>query len=248
VAEEGKLILTDEHRAPAVPDPTDLLSVIARIAMDPRADVEKLERLLAMQERVMADQRKIAYKAAMNRLQSRLPQIDKYGRGKNSKFAKLEDIDTIVRPLLAEEGFSVDMDEESRTNTTVTFVMTISHREGHEVPKHLTLTIDAAAKNQAGISVRPPIQDDGSTVSYARRYLLKMHLNLIEKKEDTDGESLKPITADQVLEINTMLVDTKSDKAKFLKLIAGTDSIEAIPARDFRRVMNALEEKRRHQK
>lgn len=229
----------------ALDRPTDLLQIILQVVQDPRMDVEKMERLLAMQERVMADQRKTAFMAAMARLQERLPQIDKHGQAKNSKFAKLEDIDVIIRPMLAEEGFSFSFDEESHEEKTVTFVATLSHRDGHAESKRLTVPIDAAAKNREGMSIRPAIQDAGSTVSYARRYLIKMMLNIIEKNEDTDGEDRKTISAEQVLDIETALQDTKSDKAKFLRLIAGVERLEDIPVRDMKRIMNALEETRR---
>lgn len=194
---------------------------------------------------MIADQRKTAYMAAMARLQERLPQIDKYGRAKNSRFAKLEDIDVIIRPILAEEGFSFSFDEESYTEKTVTFVATLSHREGHSESKRLTVPIDVAAKNREGLSIRPAIQDAGSTVSYARRYLIKMMLNIIEKDEDTNGEDRKTITEEQIRDIETALADTKSDKAKFLRLIAGVDRLEDIQVRDLKRIMNTLEETRR---
>src|SRR5262245_2059092 len=136
-----QLIVTDADMPPAVPESAALLDVIARIAMDPRADVEKLERLLAMQERVMADTRKTAFMAAMARLHGKLPQIGKHGQAKNSKFAKLEDIDVAVRPLLAEEGFSFSFNEELHTEKSVTFVAVLAHREGHADTKRLTVPI-----------------------------------------------------------------------------------------------------------
>lgn len=220
-----------------------LLDVIARAVADPRIDVEKMERLLAMQERVMADQRKTAFMAAMARLQAVLPQINKYGQGKNSKFAKLEDIDLVIRPLLAQEGFSFSFDEEAHTDKTVTFIAVLSHSDGHSECKRVTVPVDSAASNREGKAIRPPIQDAGSTISYARRYLIKMHLNIIEKDEDTDGEDLRPITAEQVKDIETLIQDTKSDKAKFLQLIAGVAELKDIPQRDYARVINALQVK-----
>ena len=45
-----------------------------------------------------------------------------------------------------------------------------------------------------------------------------------------------------------MIMDTRSDETKFLSLIAGVGKIEDIAARDFRRVMNALETKRKAMK
>src|SRR5439155_4174049 len=147
----------------------DFLSVLDRALSNPAVTVEVIERMLAVQERIVADQRKIAFMEAMARLQARLPQISKYGQAKNSKFAKLEDIDVIIRPLLSQEGFSLSFDETAHTDKTVTFMARISHQAGHSEEKRLTVPIDAASSNRDGKAIRPAIQDYGSTVSYARR-------------------------------------------------------------------------------
>src|SRR5678815_4385090 len=94
-----------EKREPSVLD-------LIQQALASKQDVETLRGLLELQKDFMRMQAEQAYIAAMVRLQSKIPQIDKYGQGKNSKFAKLEDIDAIIRPLLAEEGFSFSFDEE----------------------------------------------------------------------------------------------------------------------------------------
>jgi hypothetical protein len=149
----------------------------------------------------------------------------------------------VIKPLLAEEGFSFSFDEESHTDNTVTFIAVLSHRAGHEKTKRLTVSRDVAALNKYDKSIRPAIQDDGSTVSYARRYLIKMHLNIVETDEDTDGEDPKVINDDQVKTIETLLTDTKSNVANFLSLIAGVERIVDIPQRDYRRIINTLEVK-----
>ena len=58
---------------------TSILDVIARAAADPTVNVDKLERLLAIQQTVLADQRRTSFMAAMSRLQASLPQ-DVYKR------------------------------------------------------------------------------------------------------------------------------------------------------------------------
>lgn len=226
---------------------SDVLQKLLELAQRKDVDPATVQAYLEMHRQMRVEERKEAFDAAMSRLQARMPQMDKFGQAKNSKFAKLEDIDIVIRPLLAEEGFSFSFDEESHTEKTVTFVAWLAHREGHREPKRLTVPLDVAAKNREGHSVRPAIQDAGSTVSYARRYLIKMHLNIIEKNEDTDGENRAPITKEQALEINTLLVDTKpADRTikdhtdRFLTQIARVQSIEEITATDFNRVMNAL--------
>lgn len=230
--------------------PASLLEVIAQAVCDPRMDIEKMERLFQLQKEIVAEERKVAFDAALSRLQSVLPQIDKHGKGKNSKFAKLEDIDVIIRPFLAKEGFAFSFDEKQRNEKTVTFVGILSHSEGHRETKQLTVSIDVAAKNSSGNSVRPAIQDDASTVSYARRYLIKMHLNLIEKDEDTDGDAgNKPITEEDIRELNTMIQDTGADLKRFLDFM-GVSGLAEIRKNEIKKAVNALDEvaKKKRQK
>ena len=115
-----------------------VLAGITRAAIDPNVDVAKLERLLAIQERLLADQRKTAFMAALARLQEKLPQIakagvilDRDGRSRN-RFAKIEDIDVAIRPLCAEEGFSFSFDSKT-SGPLIEYTCTMHHREGHEV-------------------------------------------------------------------------------------------------------------------
>src|ERR1043165_451973 len=80
-----------QDNALAVADPVEsannLLGLITKVIADPRVDIEKMSRLLDMHERIVAEQRKVAFMSAMARLQEKLPQIEKYGKGKNSRYA-----------------------------------------------------------------------------------------------------------------------------------------------------------------
>lgn len=242
---EQALTVRQESALEELQPAENLMSVIQRAALDPNFDVTKMERLVGLYERITAEQKKTAFMAAMARLQEKLPQIDKYGQGKNSKFAKLEDIDAVVRPMLAEEGFSLSFDEESHTDKTITFVAWLSHRDGHREPRRLTVPIDAAARNSQGNSVRPAIQDAGSTVSYARRYLIKMHLNIIEKDEDNDGAGpVKVISDEQVKDIEAAIHELKMDRGRFL-LFMGVGDVCEILERDLKKAGNAIDVQRR---
>lgn len=236
-----------------VTQPTDLIGIMQRIVETGlNADgVLALEKLLDMQERIAADQRKTAFMAAMSRLHAKLPQIQKDGRiivkgVERSRYARLEDIHTVLQPLMAEEGFSASFDEEAYTESTATFVMTVSHRDGHAETKRKTVPHDKAAVGQYG-PIRSAIQDASSTASYARRILYKMHFDIVECGEDTDGTSLETVTAETVKDLETALQDTKSDKAKFLAHFK-IAKIEDLLIRDLPTANDMIQAKRRNQK
>ena len=52
-----------------------ILALIERVALDPRADVEKLERMMAMYERLKAKEAELAYNAAKGRILKKLVSI-----------------------------------------------------------------------------------------------------------------------------------------------------------------------------
>jgi len=232
-----------QHEASAIQrEATSILDVIARAAADPSVNVEKLERLLAIQQTILADQRRTAFMAALSALEAELPQITKQGHvvvngALRSKFARIEDVDTAIRPLCKEHGFAFSFDSEP-TPGGIKFSCTMSHRDGHAETKTITLPTDTGAGRNA-------VQAVGSSTSYARRYLLSMHLHLITRDEDDDGTGGRgPVTAEQAATLRAKLAEVKGDEARFLNWLAAP-SFEEIPAKNFERAMLFIAEKRK---
>jgi hypothetical protein len=69
--------LQTEQSAPALSShsPSTVLALIERVALDPHADVEKLERVMAMYERLNAKEAELAYNAAKGRILKKLAGI-----------------------------------------------------------------------------------------------------------------------------------------------------------------------------
>lgn len=224
-----------------------MLDVISEAAKDPSVNVEKLERLLAIKERLDADKRKTAFFAALARLQEKLPQLTKAGRildregATRNRYAKLEDIDATIRPLCAEEGFSFSFDSVSGKDGGAVYSCAMQHREGHVETKTLFLPLDAGQG-------RNNVQSAGSSISYAKRYLLGMHLHLVTRDEDDDGNGGRgPIKEDQAAHLRAEIASVKGDEARFLKWI-GAATIEDITADKYTRALGFFAEKRRQAK
>lgn len=222
--------------------PMDFLTLLAQAAVDPRMDVAKMERLLEMHRQVTEDQRRVAFAAAMARLQAKLPQINKEGRivvqgTERSRYARIEDIDIAIRPLLGDEGFSIAFDTEPKDHGLL-ITGKISHAAGHSETRSLFMPMDAQG-------AKSPVQGVGSTVSYGRRYLLKMILGIVERGEDDDGHGgSEPITESQVADLRALLTEVNADEPKFL-IFMGVEKVENILQRDRKKALNALETKRR---
>lgn len=218
-----------------------ILSVIERVALDPNVDVSKLERLLEMQERIMGKQAEIEFNLAMTRLQPKLKPIKHTAKIKHndkliSTYTKYEDIDKEIRPLYSEEGFSISFNSKVKEGGKTTYYATLSHKDGHSKTAEMELPSDTSGAKNA-------IQAIGSTVSYAKRYLVSMLLNITTEGEDDDAQSVNTVvTIEQAAEIDVKIKDVGADKDKFLTFM-GVKDVRDIRAGDYQKAMNALKAK-----
>lgn len=170
-----------------------LLGVIARAARDPGVDIDKMERLLEMQERVLAREAKTAYAVALAELQPRLPIISERGKILNrenkvqSTYAFWEDVNEQIRPMLSEAGFSLSFRTgKSGNDITVTGVLT--HKDGHSEETTISLPADGSGNKNA-------VQAVASSTSYGKRYTAFALLNITTKGEDDDGTTATNVRA-----------------------------------------------------
>ena len=75
--------------------------------------------------------------------------------------------------------------------------------------------------------------------------MIKMHLNLVERDEDTDGVNLATISDEQAKDLEAALQEVKADKGKFL-VFMGCGAVKDILARDLAKAVNAIDVKRRN--
>ena len=154
------------------------------------------------------------------------------------KFARYEDIDAVVRPLLVAEGFSLSFNTEQREGGGCIMHGTLSHKDGHSRTASIPLALDlSGGKNN--------IQAMGSTTSYGRRYTMCMLLNIVTVGEDDDGKGDEDVLeTEKAVEIDLLIVEVKADKAKFLKFM-GTDDVRHIKSADYQKALNALRAKQK---
>lgn len=166
-----------------------LVLMFERLAKDPAVDVEKLERLIAMQERILAHNAKSAFDSAYSRMQPDIPEIDEKGKilvkGQlRSTYAKLEDIHHVIKPILKTYGFALRHRTEWPADRAgvIRIVGILSHEQGHSEES----TFEAPADKS---DYRTDIQSQGSTVSYGRRYTTLDLLNIATRGQDNDGST-----------------------------------------------------------
>ena len=175
------------------PDPQDvaeiggIASLIERVATNPNTSIDTLERLLAMQERVETKRAETAFNAALADMQPVLPIIAERGAIKNSAgkaqstYAKWEDINEAIKPVLAQYGFALTF-RVDRPEGLVCITGVLSHRDGHSTQTTISLPVDSSGSKNG-------VQAIGSSTSYGQRYTAKLLLNLTSRGEDDDGQS-----------------------------------------------------------
>lgn len=159
--------------------PDDSVGMFERLAINPDVDVEKLERLIGMQERVMANEAKAAFTAAFVRLQGSLPEVHKRGRSHQGNYALFEDIQRAIRPVLDDHGFTLNY-LTSFEDATIKVTAVLSHEDGHsQETSFVTRPDDSGKKNS--------IQAQGSAQSYGMRYSTLALLGITVTGMDDDG-------------------------------------------------------------
>ncbi len=225
-----------------VHSPRDMIAIIAKVASDPNTDVEKIERLLEVQIKMMATQAKIDFDIALSGIQEKMPRIKKNGEIKNRKnqtlvkYIKYEDIDIHIRPLLGEYGFSL-LHDRSETDKKMIIKTSLKHRSGHQEEVSTILPFDQPNE------LKNAVQAAVSTFSYGKRVNVCSLLNIVAEGDDDDGHNSTPIISkEQIDEIKDLLNKTKTPLDRFCGLL-NIDKIEDLNPVRFDGVINSLNRK-----
>lgn len=220
-----------ENREVAAPDPMRMV----QLAVEQNADVDKLSKLMDLQERWEANEARKAFLDAFARFQSEVPRISKTKAGHNYKYAPLSDIAEQIRRTLEDCGLSYRFDIQD-TGEIISVTCIVSHRLGHQERTTMTGAPDTSGSKNS-------IQSRGSTVSYLQRYSLIGALGLTTADEDIDARlHTDTISAEQAEAIKTRLAATESDVGRFCRALGITD-VDAMPSTKYAQADRLLAQK-----
>lgn len=235
-----EIIMPEQRRQVVAPisSETSIMAVISRAAADPACDIDKLERLMAMHERMQARDAQAEFNTAMAAMQSDIPSIAERGAivvngQKRSDYATFEDINDVIKPIMQTHGFAITFKVENvAAGLSVTGIL--MHRAGHREQTTMLLPLDTSGSKNA-------VQAVGSSTSYGKRYVMSALLNLTTRGEDDDGHAAVPsasVTTIQARQLQALL-DKCSEKAK--EAFAGMYGTTAdVSKADFDRVLGGL--------
>jgi len=243
--------MTEHYAAGAKPSETlALLAMVERVALDPRINVDTLERMMGLYERMKGNQAQQVYAEAMNQAQAEIQPVARTTENTvtHSWYAKLEAVDAAIRPIYLRHGFSLSY------NTVPALVMgnvrmecRCWHTGGHSELFHREAGPDTLGPK--GTPTKTVLHGIGSTETFLRRYLACGVFNVVFKDLDDDGNG-GPITDEQVAEILAKIPEAKAGP-KFLKYCGCLsveesggleNSIAGMPGKNYRKAVNALED------
>jgi hypothetical protein len=226
---------------------TQSMRELLHFAIEKGTPVESLEKLVALAKDMRADAAREAFNDAMASFQAECPPIFKAKNadfatkgGGNVKYdyASLDDIERVIKPILAKYGLSYKWNSKIE-KTLLTVICIVKHRAGHSEPTDFSLPIDS----NAAMSEQ---QKYGAALTFGQRRSLSAGLGLSTTSEDPDSPKLDPtpITEDQATVINDLLAETRMPVSRFLKYLDAS-SVDTIRAVDYQTAIGLLEDKKK---
>ena len=173
------------------------VDILISQAIDRSVDVTTMEKLLAMREKLMAEQARAAYFEALTAFQTECPIIAKRkqadiqsrtGASYKYKFAPLDEIVGVVAPLLGKHGLSYKFDARVTTEPKLSMavICTVQHVAGHSAESEFQVPVDTGARMNE-------MQQSASAQTYAKRYAFCNALGILTGAEDDDAHGVTSI-------------------------------------------------------
>lgn len=178
-----------QYQAPVVNSNTSINPMqLVSLAVEQGADIEKLSKLMDLQERWEKNQAKKAFDEAMSEFQARMPVVPKRGNvdytSERTKqrtaydFGRMEDAAKLAAPILKDVGLSYRwIQSQENGQIKVTFILT--HKLGHCETNSFSGSPDTSGN-------KDQLKAAASTVSYLRRYTMTGGLGIVFSGEDDE--------------------------------------------------------------
>ena len=206
-------------------------SYLLQLAVEQGADIDKLEKLMALQEKWEANQARKAYVDDMAKFKENPPDIfkdkavgytNKDGTFTGYKHASIGNVTTSIVEGLAKHGFAHRWDTQQVEGGQINVTCIITHRLGHSEK-----TILSAFKDDSG--KKNSIQQMSSTITYLQRYTLLAATGLAtQDQEDDDGAAAE---AQEQKPIEKQIIEGKRFEAAIESVKDGSYTAEKIRAR-----------------
>lgn len=240
--QEAGAVMRMESQTGTAVTPMELLNK----AVSAGADVERLEKLMLLQERWEASEARKAFVAAFAAFKAEAPTINKNKHvGFSSQkgrtdydHATLDNVADKLSPILAKHGLTYSYKTRQDEGGKIFVTCVLTHIMGHSEET----TLHAGADNSGN---KNSIQAVGSTVTFLQRYTLLAACGIATKGQDDDAGKTHDeptISAEQKDQIIAKMKEVGADTTGFLRYMK-VETVDDLPAKEFGRAMKALENK-----
>jgi len=185
-------------------------SQLLRQAIESKADVEVMGKLMDLQERHNANKAREAYQRSISDFQSKCPVIKKdkvvYGKDKAGNYtvprysyAPMDAIVLQVRGLLTDCGLSYTVDANFEAGMATATVV-ITHVLGHSERSSFTAPVDPKA-------FMNDMQKAASATTYAKRLAFCNALGIMTGDQDDDGQHGGPDLIEELTAANKKVIE-----------------------------------------
>src|SRR3990167_2295353 len=197
--------MNDKVQDMTIPEDGTPAMLLKLAIQQPNFDVEKLGKLMELQERWEARQAKIAYDRAITDFQSKCPVLKRtkkvaYNQVSYS-YAPLSEIKETINDTMKFCGLSYRWEfKDGGKDDPISVTCIITHESGHS--ERTTMSAwpdDSGAKNE--------IQQRGSTLTYMQRYTLIGALGITSADTDDDGKASGALNIEKIRAHNNALRD-----------------------------------------
>ena len=215
---------------------------------------EKMELIMRARRELLTERARESFQISFAEMSKEMPQVTRDGmidlreKGK-MRYARIEDMDTVIRPILSAHGFSLMFQEYLNDNGAPMMRGKLMHVDGHfEVSERPIRQDPGPGRNSE--------QAWGSGTTYARRYLMEGLCNIIRRNVDDDAVNTDEKLSEQEGDaLHELLIATLPEgrnigeyTSRFLHaMVTGVEKIADLPKRDYARLKNALEDRKKAQ-
>jgi hypothetical protein len=252
---DGRAVAKVEAAPAPAPVPASetaaLLQTIERLAVNPNANPDQVERFLGMYERITAQRNEREFNDKMANAQKEMRPVaaDANNPQTKSKYASYAALDRALRPVYTQHGFALSFNTLPDAPESYVRVVCDVTNAGHT--RRYQIDMPADGKGAKGGDVMTKTHATGSAVSYGMRYLLKMIFNIAVGEADDDGnaagrtEPVERITEKQVSDLNALLQKSPEPAANVQIIFEHfkIDNLSELTPEQYRKTVSQLSKK-----
>lgn len=208
-----------------------------QVAVEAGHDLEKIEKLMELEQRWKADRAREAYYEALSEFKKQDVHVtkDKENKQYGSRYTSIGNLVNTVNAAMAPHGLNARWTIDQKDGIEVTCIL--SHTLGHSESVTMAGPADTSgSKNQ--------LQQIKSTITYLESSTFQAVTGVVSQDFDDDGNSaVDTITEDQLANLEALIDETGTDRKRFLQYCK-VDKLEHLLASKYKTAVSALEAKR----